>query len=204
MSMSETIRTYINVVVMTAVAIILGMLFGDSIRYFLGTNPDAVATNAFNDRMSLVKEIFTEEMDTFQVTTPGLVNGEYEDFRVIRNKNGNYKVVHADGTVTDLSFFDAEIADSIVYLFETQSDAVRNSADYAGDPITDVAMELLTFKKDATTMDEVKFYYYSSEHGYIAVIYADKDSITNRMDIVTLSTLDDYDDGWGIEYSFTE
>lgn len=204
MSMSETIRTYINVVVMTAVAIILGLLFGDSIRYFLGTNPDAVATNVFNDRMSLVKEIFTEEIDHFQIATPGLVNGEYEDFRVIRNKNGDYKVIRADGTVTDLSFFDDETADSIVYLFETQSNAVRNSADFAGDPITDVAMELLTFKKDATTMDEVKFYYYYSDHGYIAVIYTDKESITSRMDIVTLSTLDDYDDGWGIEYSFTE
>lgn len=204
MSMSETIRTYINVVVMTAVAIVLGLLFGDSIRYFLGTNPDAVATNVFNDRMSLVKQIFTEEIEQFQTVTPELVNGEYEDFKVIRNKNDQFKVIHADGSVTDLSCFDSDTADSIIYLFENQSDAVKNSADYAGDPITDVAMELLTFKKNATTMDEVKFYYYSSDHGYIAVIYADKESITDRMDIVTLSTLEDYDDGWGIEYSFTE
>lgn len=217
--MSETVKTYINVAVMAVVAVILGCLLGDSITYFLGTDTDTVSATIFNDRMSLVKEIYTEQNLEYQSLCMNLVdNGE--DMRIVRNLKGDLKVIDGNGQVHGVEYLETvdtqvldEKADALFdengqplnnaqladVLFNSEPTVVTNSADFAGDPITDVGLKMVNLVDGRVT-----WYMYNSQYGWISLLYSTKEEVESRMDVITVSVDEDYNDAWGILYSFEE
>lgn len=217
--MSETVKTYLNVAVMAVVALILGCLLGDSITYFLGTDTDTVSSTLFNDRMALVKEIYTEQNLQYQSLCMNLVdNGE--NMRIVKNPKGDLKVIDGDGQIHDADFLEnietlvldknAEAlfdengqalnsAQLTEVLFNQEPAVVTNSEDFAGDPITDVGLKMINLVDGRIT-----WYMYNSEYGWISLLYSTKEEVESRMDVITVSVDDEYDDAWGILYSFEE
>lgn len=217
--MSETVKTYLNVAVMAVVALILGCLLGDSITYFLGTDTDTVSSTLFNDRMALVKEIYTEQNLQYQSLCMNLVdNGE--NMRIVKNPKGDLKVIDGDGQIHGADFLEnietlvldknAEAlfdengqalnsAQLTEVLFNQEPAVVTNSEDFAGDPITDVGLKMINLVDGRIT-----WYMYNSEYGWISLLYSTKEEVESRMDVITVSVDDEYDDAWGILYSFEE
>lgn len=217
--MSETVKTYINVAVMAVVAVILGCLLGDSITYFLGTDTDTVSATIFNDRMSLVKEIYTEQNLQYQSLCMNLVdNGE--DMRIVKNLKGDLKIIDGNGQVHGADYLESvetqlldEHADALYdengeplnnaqladQLFNQEPTVVTNSKDFAGDPITDVGLKMVNLQDGRMT-----WYMYNSEYGWISLLYSTKEEVESRMDVITVSVDEEYDDAWGILYSFEE
>ncbi len=217
--MSETVKTYINVVVMAVAALIVGCLLGDSITYFLGTDTDTVSATVFNDRMSLVKEIYTEQNLQYQSLCVNLVeNGQ--EMRIVKNPRGQIKIIDQDGNIHTVEYLQqielvqidenaTELLDDdgdqldcrqlTDQLFNQQTKAVTGSSDYAGDPITDVGLKMISIKDG-----RVIWYMYNSKYGWISLLYSTKDEVQSRMDVITVTVDEEHEDAWGILYSFEE
>lgn len=217
--MSETVKTYINVAVMAVVAVVLGCLLGDSITYFLGTNTDTVSATIFNDRMALVKEIYTEQNLQYQSLCMNLVDND-RDMRIVKNPKGELKIIDENGQVHEAEYLETvetqlldENADALFdengqplsnaqladQLFNQEPMVVTNSKDFAGDPITDVGLKMVNLQDGRVT-----WYMYNSEYGWISLLYSTKEEVESRMDVITVSVDEEYDDAWGILYSFEE
>ena len=48
------------------------------------------------------------------------------------------------------------------------------------------------------------WYMYNSQYGWISLLYSTKEEVESRMDVITVSVDEDYNDAWGILYSFEE
>lgn len=192
--MSENTRTLIFAFFAIIAAVLVGCLFGDSVRVMLGTNEDSAMLSDYSDRMSVIKAAFAEQSDPYQIAAMHLY-GE-DGLELVASRGEVVYVRSPDGSLTAASDYFAgapELTDALDTLFFSTPEAVLTATDTNGEDITDLMLYNIKVYDD-----QVTFVLYYCEGGYLAIVYDNQDRIDSNMDIIRLSESNGQNYGWGI------
>lgn len=186
--MSEKNTALIQAAIMIVIAVFVGLLFADSISYILGTNTEINSDSDFSDRLSLVKNVYIEQNESFWTSAMYLY--EEENLELIASQSGVVYVRLSGGELIPASEYyadSAEMQQALSALFIGESTVLSDAVDTLGEKIEDV--RLYNIK---TIDDQVLYIYYYLDGGYIGVIYDHSDRIDDNFNIIRLS------EQWGI------
>lgn len=192
--MSENKKTIFFAVLSIILAVIVGCVFGDSVRVMLGTNEDSALMSDFSDRLSVIKAVFAEQSEPYM--TAAFYLFEDEGLELMASKSGAVYVRTPEGELIPASDYYAgtpEMLDALDEIFFTEPESVELATDTNGEEITDVMLYNIKVKDK-----QVSFILYYCPGGYIGIVYDNEDRIDTNMNIIRLSESDGQSFGWGI------